>query len=128
LMVFRCHSIVSESRGMGEELSLQIFSTNPFLCTVGKPNRKVMNFSAFSYSGSPPPSLKPVKIFKSFSSVRMDDTSSSRPTSPRSTHCSAEMEVMSLVQDARMNVAPTSIGSVGVLGPNAPWYLNFPSR
>jgi hypothetical protein len=36
------------------------------------------------------------------------------------------MEVISLVHDARMNVASRLIFSAGLFGPNAAWYLNFP--
>ena len=56
----------------------------------------------------------------------MAETESSSPICPRSTHCRAAIVVMSLVQEARINVAFRSMGSVRVLGPKAFSYLNVP--
>jgi hypothetical protein len=104
---------------MGEELSKLMNECKLSGENVFVTDRRVMGFSAFLYSGSPLPLLNPVKICRPFSSVRTEDTSSSRPMRLRSTHWSAAMEVMSLVHDARMNAVSKLIFSVGVLGPNA---------
>lgn len=47
------------------------------------------------------------------------EVGSSRVMRLRSTHWRAAMEVISLVQEAMMNVASSVMDSVGDLGPNA---------
>lgn len=116
---------------MGEELSSIHQSLLLFFNTLKEmevSNRREILFSAFFKIGSSLPSLNPVIISISLNSVKIRERSSSRVMRPRSTHCIAAIEVMSLVHEAKMKVVFRSIGSpAGFLGPIAFSYLNFPS-
>lgn len=105
-------------------ITLVLDLNGPFLNVVT--DRRVILFSAFLKIGLSVPSSNPVMIWRSLSSVKKGETSSSRPICPLSTHCKAAMEVKSLVQDAIMNVASRFIFSVGDFIPKAFWYWNLP--
>lgn len=81
--------------------------------------------------GSPVDSSNPVRTPYLSTSGSMSDTSSSRPTSPRSTHWRADIIVMSLVQDAIHSIVSSCIGRSDFparkeRNPNAFLYLKWP--
>ena len=93
----------------------------------GRAYRKVMVFLRFFIIGSSL-SLKPVNIPNPANSGSNIATSSSSLICPRSMHCNAAIEVMSLVQEAIHMVVFMFIGSLvrSDLTPNALPYLKDP--